>query len=154
MQGYEFIDYKYKIIQALSKSQPIIALLIDDPNVVAEETDLTDTQILPYHKVPELSDHSLNYIIVSTRVSKIENNKVHSMDTSIYIFVPYTSMKLLPTFARKGSRLDNLIYEVTKLFTGEETFGLGKIQLLPNEAVIPAVGYDGYKVNFRTLDLH
>lgn len=154
MDGYAFIDYKYKIIQALSASQSIIGLLTNNPSVIVSETDLSETQILPFHKIPDINVETQNYIIVSTRVSKIENNKVHSMDTSIYIFVPYALMKLPSTFKRKGSRLDNLIYEVIKLFTGTEVFGLGKIQLLPNEAVIPAVGYDGYKVNFRTLDLH
>jgi hypothetical protein len=153
MNGYEFIDYKQKIIKALGESQPIVELLTNQVGINIKTKDLVDTQIFSYNRVPDVSGEALNYIVVSTRVSKIENNIIHNMETSIYIFVPYINMKLPSEFGRFGNRLDNLIYEVVKLFSNERLFGIGKINLLPNEPVIPAKNHDGFKIRFMTTDI-
>ena len=151
----EFITYKYEIIKKLINSQEIIDLLTNQVGYDLDGADdLLDKQIMSYRFVPEVENQTNNYLTLSTKVTSIKNNTIMELQTSIYIIVPYALIKLPSSFKRKGNRIDNLVFEINKLLNDTRTFGIGKIEMLPNAPFSPAEKHDGFEVRFKTIDFN
>jgi hypothetical protein len=152
----QFTNYKYEIIKKFINSQEIIDLLKNQVGTSLEEIDsIIDDQIMSYRFVPQVDNVTKSYITLSTRVSRVENNKILEIQTSVYIIVPYALIKLPSLFRRRGNRIDCLIYEINKILNDTRTLkSIGKIQLLPNAPFSPADNHDGYEIRFLTTDFN
>jgi hypothetical protein len=151
-----FIEYKDELAKALNESQTIVDLLTNTVGTDLTITDLIDDQILKYDILPDIAAMDKNYITIETRISSVDNksNKILGITITLHIFVPSNSMKLPSAFACKGNRLDRLKQEIIKLFNNKivDKVGYGKIQLLPNAPYLPNKGYNGFELNFKTLE--
>ena len=136
MNMQEFVDYKYKVIQYLINSQPIIELLANKVGIDIEDFN-SDEQIFSYRFVPPdiSTENAKTYITLHCRRFRLK-------------ILFYSLMEIPEEFKRHGNRIDNLVIEVDKLLNGNNNFGIGKVELCPNSAFAPAENYDGIALTY------
>lgn len=135
----------------INKSQEIIGLLADDPNVDLEEVDFFGTQIFSDDYIPETLDKVNAYICVDTDIPRTQNATTKEVTLYIYVFMHHDYMKLNPTkwIGQKGNRRDCLCNELTKLLNGSMDFGIGRFSLESALRFKPQMGYSGRTLKFE-----
>lgn len=148
----EIIDYKNNVINTIASSQPIVGLILDDPNINMERDkaySVYDNNLFDYNYVDDTQMQASALIMVEVEVPRISTDTVKDMVLYVQVVVSKDYMTLKPSIFKgiKGNRRDNIVRQVDLLLDGSRGFGIGKLKL---ESVVIANVPDGYTSTMLT----
>lgn len=129
----QIIEYKEKVLTALSQSQEIMALLADNPEIDLESEEaekVIEKCLWDYQYVDETTQSAGAYIMVEA--AKTGDNGGTLQEFALYVeivasteFVPLNHKKFL---GMNGNRLDNIAKFVDAVLSGSRDFGIGRLK--------------------------
>jgi len=151
----EIIKYKETIKDMFSKSQMVLALIADNPNLQLdsdEALDIADQHIFDYDYIDGTQTQTGAFIMVD--VDMVDRPTPTMKDLVVYVQIvvskSYMSLKGRGFIGVKGNRKDNLARFVDLCINNSSEFGIGRIGL---DTAITGNVPDGYTSKVLTYSV-
>ena len=130
----DIVDYKAQVIAQLVASQPVVGLLLDDPNIDLDSDkaiDSLDDLIFDFDYIDRTVERSDAFIMVEADMIGPSSGSFNTWELYVQIVChkDYVKMDGKKFKGVRGNRRDNLMCEVDKLLNGTRLFGIGKLEL-------------------------
>lgn len=145
----EVPKYRDTIVEQLIKSDTIVSLLGSDEDTDVKPSDLVYKYIFPFDHIIEKTTTAGNYICFDIVAPRVINRSF--VDLNIYIWI-ISHDRWMKT--PKGLSTDLLSIEVENIMNGSRGFGLGTVELVDWNRFIPAEGFHGRLLVYRTVDFN
>lgn len=140
---WDGIDYKSTVITQICGSQPVLALLADEPSLDIDSDRayrVTDECIFDFNYIDRTVERSDAFIMVETDMVEATSGTMNAWELYVQIVCHkgYVGMDAKKFKGIRGNRLDNLICQVDQLLNGTRLFGIGRLELQEcSVAVVP-----------------
>lgn len=130
----DMIDYKDRVVKALSKSQEVVGLLLNDPAVDMNSDaayEIVGHHIYDYDYVDRTVERDDAYVMVDTELISPSSGSMNKWYLYVQIVCskPYNKLDGKLFRGTKGNRRDNLARQIDVLINGSREFGVGRIEL-------------------------
>lgn len=126
----EIVDYKYKIVNTIEESQPVMSLLVGKQNVDMNSElvyEAYERQIFDYSFVIDTQLTEKSLLLIETEMRDRPNTIYKNISVFIQIVCHKDNLKLNGFKGVKGNRRDNLARQIANLLDGRKDFGIGKL---------------------------
>lgn len=153
----QIIDFKDKAINLLGNSQPIVALITNNPNISLdsdEAYDVFERNLFDNLFIADTITEDGAFIMVDAARIKVPTSTVQQFELYAQIVVNSKYMDLDHSLfvGTRGNRLDNLARYTDLLLSGAQEFGLGR--LMPYSIMPESVpkGFASVMLVYRPVD--
>lgn len=128
------IQFKATVASALSNSQKVAGLILNDPDVDMESEpvmDLLDTNIYQYDYLDDTVERGDAFIMVDCDMVRRPSSSIMECEVYVQVVCGKSYMKLKPSVfpGVQGTRLDNLVRQIDMLLNESREFGIGRLEL-------------------------
>lgn len=151
------IDYKSKVLAAITHSQEVVGLLLDDPNVDLE-SDETSTALanclFDFNYIDRTVERQDAFIMVDADMTNVTSQSFNAWELYVQIvcykeYVPLDPKKFKGV---KGNRRDNLTNEVDLLLNGQRLFNVGQIELISATTAVVPDSFTSKMLTYRLIE--
>lgn len=153
----ELIDFKNTAVKKLGRSQEVVGLILDDPNIDMDSDEaiaVVGRDILDHSYCDDTLIDVRALIFVEAAVIKNTTTQMRRDEIDIHIIVDRQYMALDPQRYKgvRGNRRDNLARQVNQLLQESNDFGVGLLTLMTCEPFVVPKNYSGLLLRYRTED--
>ena len=131
----EIVEFPERIGLKLWKSQPLMALIYNDPNIDIDSPEVADTlfekYIFDYDYIDGTTQDVKSVICIDTNDIRLSSSTIKDVEISILVAVHKNimSLKNTPIVGVSGNRRDNIIRIVDFILRDCNDFGVGLLEL-------------------------
>ena len=127
------INYKQTIIDSISKSQEVLALISNDPNIDISSDkalDIIENNIFDYPYIDDTTQIATAFIMIESDIVEVVGAmKTIELYVQVVVDKLFMDLKGCSFIGLKGNRLENITRFVDLLINNSPEFGIGKISL-------------------------
>ena len=130
----EIIMYKHTVISQIAMSQPVIALLCNQPNISMdsdEAYEAVEKYIFDYDYIDRSVVTSEAYIMVDSRMLRMSSGSMNQWELYVQVVCakPYNHLDPKLFKGVVGNRRDNIAKQVDARLNGQRLMGIGTLDL-------------------------
>ena len=145
----EIPKYRDTIVEQFIKSEKIVSLLGSDDDGNEEPSGLVYKYIFPFDHIVDKTTTAGNYICFDIVAPRVVSRAF--VDFRIYIWI-ISHDRWMQT--PQGLSTDLLSIEIERIMNGSKNFGLGTVELTNWDRFVPADGFHGRMLVYRTVDFN
>lgn len=152
-RSYEIVEYRKKIQNALCTDPEILKLLGESGSDHPEDT-IPFHKVFPHEYIPEVVTKTEKFINFEIRADHNPKNKTLK-NLTIWFFV-FCHQDVVPYFedGRMFLWYDAVVCALDNLFTDQNPFGIGDLELVSNVPYCPEKVFKGRQLTFTIFDFY
>ena len=151
------VEYPAKVIQKIGTDRTVISLLTNDPSIDMDSDkadEVFDRYLFDYGYVDSTTSEAAAYVCVETDLAHIPTATIKDMRLYVRIVCHKEFMHIDPSKFKGmiGNRRDNLAKYIAALLDGDNTFGVGQLDLLSCRAAPAPTGFAARELAYKVSD--
>ena len=153
----DILTYKHEVMDKLKKSQNLIGLLANDPDIDMDSDDayaIQDGNFYDYSYADETFQEDKAVVFVEVYVNRRPSVEFKGLQIQIQVLCNKAYCELDGKIFRGvlGNRRDNIACEIANALEGSGDFGVGDLLLTDAHPITPPNGFTGYGMTFTAVD--
>lgn len=150
-RSYEIIDIRKSIMRKITSSPELVKLLGFENEEYPEDV-IPYNKSFPHEYVPDTIKTTDKFINFDIRATAFNKNDVYKNITVYFYIMCHQDVVRYEDKRRKYLWYDKVTCELDRIFSTQDSFGVGKMTLTENVPYSPQNKFKGRVLIFKTLD--